>query len=1096
MKKFLSVLLCLVLVVSAAVCVIPADAASSNNGTGYNQKTPLESEDDFTWDNASVYFLMTDRFQNGNTSNDHSYGRTLDANGQPISGWNTSPGTFHGGDFAGITQKINEGYFDDLGVNALWISAPYEQIHGYVTPGEGNDFAHYSYHGYYVLDYTETDANFGTKEEFRTMVDTAHSHGIRIVMDIVMNHAGYNTLLDMTQYNFGTITDREGADSYIHRITDVNGLHDTVDYKSSAEDWGRWWGADWVRSGLPGYNEGGGSDETRSLAGLPDFKTEQSSSVSLPPILQNKWQKEGTYNAKVSKYGSSDTVSNYIVKWLSEWVSTYGVDGFRCDTAKHVEKASWNKLKTSCVSALKNWRQNNSTKPGADWQDDFWMTGEHWDYKLGYGSYYTEGGFDSMINFSFSGSGVPGVSGINGTYQHYADTINNQENFNALTYISSHDSDLARGDLIYQGSAFQLLPGAIQIFYGDETNRSTVAGMSFDGHGGSGHSLRSDMNWNSIDQNVLKHWQKVGRFRNKHVCIGAGQHQQISAYSANSGYTFMRSYDNGEMADSVICVIGAPKNTQIPVKVSSIWGNGKTVTNYYDGSTAVVQDGKAVFNSGENGTILIEGPQPTIHMSLKGAYAFYDSETVTVSLRGADYAMVSVNGGSQFRVTDGQTFEIGEGIEVGTVFEVAMSATNAIETLEKSFTFKKKDPNAITTIYFDNSRYRWSNVYAYVYDESSGSVVQNEKWPGKLMTYDENLGLYKYEVEDELTNGLVIFNAGSDANKYPRGDKAKGLEINETNMILLAGDRWEPYTGQTPEGTTPVNPAEMITVYFDNTSSNFETPYIYYWHSSTNSGDISWPGIAMTKYKDNVYKASFPNDNDMCIFSNNGHSKTGDLKIPGADMIYDGNEWRIYADAEVPTGTSPTSPTSSTIPSGSSYYGDADTDGKVNINDVTAIQLHLIRARLLSELGAVLANVDYNTKVSIQDANTIQCVLVGVNTRANCVNQLYSGDSQETETSATSATQSSKRVVYFRNAYNWSPMKAYFWSDENKNMMSWPGVDMVNVSGNIFSAEVPDGATKVIFTEGSWRSQTGDLTIPDTSMIFDIETNSWSDYTG
>ncbi|MBR1731410.1 MAG: alpha-amylase, partial [Ruminococcus sp.] len=389
MKKVLSVFLCLVLAVSMAVCIIPADAASSTNQTGYNQKATLTSAEDFSWDNASVYFLLTDRFNNGNTSNDHSYGRTLDASGQPISGWNTSPGTFHGGDFAGITQKINEGYFDKLGVNALWISAPYEQIHGYVTPGEGNDFAHYSYHGYYVLDYTETDANFGTKQEFQTLVDTAHNHGIRVVMDIVMNHAGYNTLLDMKTYNFGTIVDQAGADSYIHRITNVNGLHDTVDYDSSAADWGRWWGSDWVRSGLPGYSEGGGGDETRCLAGLPYFKTEQSSSVSLPPILQTKWQKEGTYNTKVAKYGSSDTVSNYIVKWLSEWVSTYGVDGFRCDTAKHVEKASWKKLKTSCVNALKTWRQNNPSKAGANWQDDFWMTGEHWDYKLGYGSYYT-----------------------------------------------------------------------------------------------------------------------------------------------------------------------------------------------------------------------------------------------------------------------------------------------------------------------------------------------------------------------------------------------------------------------------------------------------------------------------------------------------------------------------------------------------------------------------------------------------------------------------------------------------------------------------------------------------------------------------------
>ena len=192
-KKTISLALCLAMIVSMlAVGFTTTNAATVDSAAAGVSK--IESADDFTWDNANVYFLLTDRFYNGDTSNDHSYGRALDANGNPLSGWQSAPGTFHGGDFKGLTQKINEGYFDDLGVNAIWLSAPYEQIHGYVDSGDGH-FAHYSYHGYYVLDYTETDANFGTKAEFKTLVDTAHAHGIRIVMDIVMNHAGYNNLI-------------------------------------------------------------------------------------------------------------------------------------------------------------------------------------------------------------------------------------------------------------------------------------------------------------------------------------------------------------------------------------------------------------------------------------------------------------------------------------------------------------------------------------------------------------------------------------------------------------------------------------------------------------------------------------------------------------------------------------------------------------------------------------------------------------------------------------------------------------------------------------------------------------------------------------
>ena len=113
----------------------------------------------FTWDNVTAYFVLTDRFLNADTSNDHSYGRGLQADGKtPVVGLEdptTNPGTFHGGDLKGLTQKVQEGYFTDLGVNAIWITAPYEQIHGYTsgnvqsnnaTEANGQGFPYYSYH--------------------------------------------------------------------------------------------------------------------------------------------------------------------------------------------------------------------------------------------------------------------------------------------------------------------------------------------------------------------------------------------------------------------------------------------------------------------------------------------------------------------------------------------------------------------------------------------------------------------------------------------------------------------------------------------------------------------------------------------------------------------------------------------------------------------------------------------------------------------------------------------------------------------------------------------------------------------------------------
>ncbi|MBQ4180053.1 MAG: hypothetical protein II615_04745, partial [Ruminococcus sp.] len=108
-KKTISLALCLAMIVSMLAVGFTATSAATVDSAAAGV-SKIESADDFTWDNANVYFLLTDRFYNGDTSNDHSYGRALDQNGNPISGWNTSPGTFHGGDFKGIAKKIEEGY--------------------------------------------------------------------------------------------------------------------------------------------------------------------------------------------------------------------------------------------------------------------------------------------------------------------------------------------------------------------------------------------------------------------------------------------------------------------------------------------------------------------------------------------------------------------------------------------------------------------------------------------------------------------------------------------------------------------------------------------------------------------------------------------------------------------------------------------------------------------------------------------------------------------------------------------------------------------------------------------------------------------------
>ena len=246
-----------------------------------------------------------------------------------------------------------------------------------------------------------------------------------------------------------------------------------------------------------------------------------------------------------------------------------------------------------------------------------------------------------------------------------------------------------------------------------------------------------------------------------------------------------------------------------------------------------------------------------------------------------------------------------------------MTASNDEETSTKSFTYKKKDPNAVVRVYFDNSRYNWSTVNAYIYDESSGNAVENKDWPGETMTYDTATGFYMIEVPDNLTNGRVIFNAGStSSNRYP-GDGAQGLAINETHMLFSYGNKWEPYTNQTvgpTEPTTAPDPTKMTTVYFDNSNSKFSTPTIYYWSSATNSGPNSWPGVPMTNVSGDIWKATFDSKYDKCIFSNSGSNQTRDQAVPGNNYIYNGSNWSAYTVPTEPTTAPVTTAPATTAP--------------------------------------------------------------------------------------------------------------------------------------------------------------------------------------
>lgn len=595
-------------------------SASVTNGQGtttvsaaYTSRYVDPSKVDvFTWDNVNAYFVLTDRFYNGDTTNDHSYHRKNGLSGDE------NVATFHGGDIAGLTQKLD--YFDKLGVNAIWITAPYEQAHGWVG-GKNGAFPHYAFHGYYTLDWTSMDQNMGTVEDLRTFVNACHSKGIRVIMDVVMNHVGYNNTQDMVTFSYGYTEHKE--DGWLAKTGGKWEANDTVKWENPY--WDSTWFGPWIRS----FGYASGSEYGGSCGGLPDVKTELTSSVGMAPVLVKKWNKVDSDDYKAKYYNPSVAnadwngysgdyrtdrniaPADYQVVWLSAWVRELGIDGFRCDTAKHVEPFRWGQLKVACEAALEAWRNDSSkdkTYKGADtgaedWDESFWMTGEcfGWTSTAGQGDYYTTGKFDSMINFSFNGAAGSGTSSSypsSNTWESYlninknGDSDENGNRNNVLTYVSSHDTRLCRASNQSEvGTMLTLLPGGVQIYYGDETSRP----LAYTGCGDTDMMTRGDFNWSDAAGETAKHWGKVGTFRKFNPAVGAG-----------TGSATKRTYSGPAGESKVAIGIGGSS-----VDVKDLFTDGTTVYNWYDGASATVSGGKVAFTGGTTSQpILVSDKNP------------------------------------------------------------------------------------------------------------------------------------------------------------------------------------------------------------------------------------------------------------------------------------------------------------------------------------------------------------------------------------------------------------------------------------------------------------------------------------------------------
>ena len=183
------------------------------------------------WDEEIIYMVMTDRFFDGdpNNNNPENIEGSFDKDHLEA---------YHGGDIKGLIDKVP--YLKDLGITTLWITPIVKNINTNMMADKGGK--QYGYHGYWASDFTKIDPHLGTEEDLKNLIDILHENGIKLMVDVVINHSGYGTK------NIGNFAGMHREESQAGDVqSELAGLPDFLTEDKNVRDKIINWQVDWLR---------------------------------------------------------------------------------------------------------------------------------------------------------------------------------------------------------------------------------------------------------------------------------------------------------------------------------------------------------------------------------------------------------------------------------------------------------------------------------------------------------------------------------------------------------------------------------------------------------------------------------------------------------------------------------------------------------------------------------------------------------------------------------------------------------------------------------------------------------------------------------
>ncbi|PTM99666.1 pullulanase-type alpha-1,6-glucosidase [Streptomyces sp. VMFN-G11Ma] len=359
------------------------------------------------------YFVMPDRFANGDTGNDEGglTGSRMSTGYDP-----TDKGFYQGGDLKGLTQKLD--YIKGLGTTAIWMAPIFKN-----RPVQGTGAnASAGYHGYWITDFTQVDPHFGTNKDLATLISKAHAKGMKVFFDVITNHTA--DVVDYQEKSYDYLS--KGAFPY---LTKDGRPFDDADYADGTKQF---------------PSVGTGSFPRTPTVTAADKKAKVPAWLNDPTMYHNRG--DSTFAGESGTYGDfgglddlwteRPEVVSGMEKIYERWVRDFGIDGFRIDTVKNVDMDFW----TQWATALDKYAAAHGRR-------NFFMFGEVYSADTSVTSpYVTQGRLDATLDFPFQdaarsyasqgGSAQKLASLFGDDYKYTTDKANAYEQ---VTFLGNHD---------------------------------------------------------------------------------------------------------------------------------------------------------------------------------------------------------------------------------------------------------------------------------------------------------------------------------------------------------------------------------------------------------------------------------------------------------------------------------------------------------------------------------------------------------------------------------------------------------------------------------------------------------------------------------